>query len=383
MKINKNRIIKTILKIAYKISCKGKLKNRIVFASYREDTIYGNYEYILEEVKLRNLDYEYKFLYRKPKKGVLGQVSNLLYMCLAEYYLGTSKVFIIDDFYLPVYVMDRLREDTRVIQVWHACGAFKKFGFSIVDKTFGANKSYVEDIKIHSNYSNVIVTSKEVVKHYGNAFNMEPKDIMPIGVPRTDIFFNDKKIEKVKEKLYKMYPKIKGKKIILYAPTFRGTNQKNAKGSIRFDINKVLENLGEDYILALKMHPFVSERFDNLGESVIDMSDYKFINDILCITDTLITDYSSIIFEFALLERKIIMYADDLEGYIDERDFYYDYESFVPGEIVKNTDGLIKALNNEKNIAKIKEFKNKFFDEADGKASERFVDILVDKNINL
>ncbi|MGL5646648.1 MAG: CDP-glycerol glycerophosphotransferase family protein, partial [Clostridium sp.] len=374
MKINKNRIIKTILKIAYKIACTNKLKNKIVFASYREDTIYGNYEYILEELRKRNLDYEYKFLYRKPKKGVLGQIRNLIYMCLAEYYLGTSKIFIIDDFYLPVYVMDKLREETYVIQVWHACGAFKKFGFSIVDKTFGANKNYIEDIKIHSNYSKVIVTSKEVVKHYGHAFNMESKDIMPIGVPRTDIFFNDKKIEKVREKLYKMYPKIKDKKIILYAPTFRGINQKNAKGSIRFDIDKVLENLEEEYIVALKMHPFVSERFDNLGNRVIDMSDYKFINDILCITDTLITDYSSIIFEFALLERKIIMYADDLEDYIDERDFYYDYESFVPGEIVKNTDELIIALHNEKNIEKIKEFKNKFFDEADGKASKRFVD---------
>ncbi|MGL4848769.1 MAG: CDP-glycerol glycerophosphotransferase family protein [Clostridium sp.] len=378
MRVNKNKIIKGILNFIYKISCRGRIKNRVILATNREDTVYGNYKYIVKELEKRDVDYEYKYLYRKPKRGPLGGISNLFHMCIAEYYLATSKIFIVDDFYLPVYVMDKLREKTKVIQVWHACGAFKKFGFSIIDKKFGANKSYANDMGIHKNYSKVIVSSKEVIKHYGEAFNMEPKNIIPIGVPRTDIFFNNEEIEKVKEKLYKKYPKIRDKKIILYAPTFRGESQKEAKGSIRFDIKRVLEELDEDYVIVLKMHPFVKERFDNIDERVVDMSDYKFINDILCITDTLITDYSSIVFEFALLERKIIMYADDLEGYIDERDFYYDYEEFVPGEIVKDTEELILALGKETDIEKIREFKNKFFDEADGKASERFLDVLVE-----
>ncbi|MGL4873812.1 MAG: CDP-glycerol glycerophosphotransferase family protein [Clostridium sp.] len=377
MGINKNKIIKGILCLVYRISCVRGVKDRIIFATYREDTVYGNYKYIIDELEKRNEGYKYKCLYRKPKRGISGQVSNLFHMCVGEYYLATSKIFIVDDFYLPVYVMDTLREKTKVIQVWHACGAFKKFGFSIIDKKFGANKNYVNDINIHNNYSNVVVTSKEVVKHYGEAFNMEPKNIMPIGVPRTDIFFNKDEIKKVREKLYKKYPKIEGKKIILYAPTFRGVSQASAKGSIRFDVKKVLEKIDDEYIIALKMHPFVRERFEEIDERVVDMSDYNFINDILCITDILVTDYSSIIFEFALLERKIIMYADDLEDYIDERDFYYEYEEFVPGEIVKNTEELISAIDKETDVEKIREFKNKFFDEVDGKASKRFLDTLV------
>ena len=339
---------------------------------------YGNFKYIYDEIQNRNLDYECKFLYEKFNRGAKGIITYFLHMMKATYYMATSEYFLIDDFYFPVYTVKKLRNKTEVVQVWHACGAFKKFGFSILDKNFGADNNYVKYIPIHSNYSHVLVSSKEVSKYYAEAFNMSEDNIDPIGIPRTDIFFNDDMKKEATNRVYSKYPELKGKNIVLYAPTFRGNSQSDAKMDIAFDVEKVVETLPKDFVLALKMHPFVKDSIKIENDRIVDLSDYPAINDILIMTDLLITDYSSIVFEYSLLERPMIFYADDLDSYEHERDFYYPYESLVPGPIVKTTDELIAVLNNsECDYEKIKSFKNKFFDYTDGLASKRFVDKII------
>lgn len=302
-------------------------------------------------------------------------------MMRATYYMATSEFFLIDDFYFPVYTV-KLRKGTEVVQVWHACGAFKKFGYSTLDKNYGANNDYIKYIPIHTNYTHVLVSSKEVVKHYAQAFNMEEKNIDPIGIPRTDIFFDKQKHEDIKLKLHSKYPKLKDKKLILYAPTFRGTSQSNARLDIDFDLEKVLDNMPSNSILGLKMHPFVKTRINDAQyENLIDLSDYDNINDILLISDMLITDYSSVVFEYSLLERPIIFYSPDRDLYKEERDFYYDYDEFVVGPVITTTDGLISVINEGNfNKKQIKYFKEKFFDHMDGKSSKRFVDTIILKN---
>ena len=383
MKTLERVILKYLLRIVYYFSYIFRVKKRIVFATYRNDTMNGNFKYIYYEIKSRDLDYECVFLYEKFNRGIKGIIKYFGHMMKATYYMATSEYFLIDDFYFPVYTVNKLRKNTEVVQVWHACGAFKKFGFSILDKSFGADNNYVKYIPIHTNYSHVLVSSKEVAKYYAEAFNMSEDNIDPIGIPRTDIFFNESMKKKARDNVYSKYPSLKGKNIVLYAPTFRGNSQSDAKMDISFDVEKVVNELPEDYVLALKMHPFVKDSINIKNDRIIDLSDYPAINDILIMTDLLITDYSSIVFEYSLLERPMIFYADDLDSYEHERDFYYPYESFVPGPIVKNTEELIDVLNNNScDYDKIRDFKNKFFDYTDGLASKRFVDrIILKKDI--
>ena len=127
------------------------------------------------------------------------------------------------------------------------------------------------------------------------------------------------------------------------------------------------------------MHPFVKTRIDDSKyDNLIDLSDYDNINDILLISEMLITDYSSVVFEYSLLERPILFYSPDRDLYKEERDFYYDYESFVPGPIITNTEELIKGINNESfDRDRVIAFKKKFFDYLDGKSSKRFVDKII------
>lgn len=378
MKTFERLVLKYILRIIYYVSYIIPVKKRVVFATYRKDSMEGNFKYIYDELQKKAPHLKCKFLYKKFDKGIKGKIIYFLHMMKATYYIATSAYFIIDDFYFPVYVVNKLRKGTEVEQVWHACGAFKKFGFSILDKSFGADNNYVKQIPIHINYNHVLVTSEEVKKHYADAFNMSEENIVPIGVPRTDLFFDEDMKKEAKKRVLSIYPQLKNKKIVLYAPTFRGNSQSDAKMPLNFDIERVANELPEDYILALKTHPFVKDSIEIKNNKIVDLSDYDIINDILILTDLLITDYSSVVFEYALLERPMIFYADDLENYEHERDFYYKYEDFVPGPIVKNTEELIEVLKtNNYDYEKIKAFKNKFFDYTDGKSSERFVDKII------
>ena len=108
------------------------------------------------------------------------------------------------------------------------------------------------------------------------------------------------------------------------------------------------------------------------------MTSEREINDILFITDILITDYSSVIFEYSFFKKPVIFYTPDLDEYKKSRDFYYPYESFVPGPIARSTGEILEIIQNDNfDIEKLQEFKNTFFDHFDGKSTERVVDQLM------
>lgn len=115
-----------------------------------------------------------------------------------------------------------------------------------------------------------------------------------------------------------------------------------------------------------------------------DFSDYREVNDLLFVTDILITDYSSVCFEFALLNKPMIFFAYDVEEYIRQRDFYFEYQSFIPGTLAKNTEDIITSIvNKDFETQKIKPFVDYFFDHQDGQASKRFVDQLIVETVFL
>lgn len=367
---------KKLINISYKISKIFPVKNKITFATYRTTELDGNFKFIYNKINEDNLDYKCNMLFKKYNSSLLGKADYLLHMISAGYHMATSKFFIIDDYYFPVYAI-KPRKENKFIQVWHACGAFKKFGYSVIGKGYGASDDYIEDIPIHSNYDAVLVSSKEVIPYYAEAFNMDAGKILPIGVPRTDIFFDMEEKYRIEKNFFDKYPELKNKKIILYAPTFRGRGQTTVSFDMTLDFDMISKNLKEDEVMVLKMHPFVKARIDSKWRNIIDLSDSMDINELMIMSDLLITDYSSVVFEFSLMDKPIIMYSPDREEYIKERDFYYEYEEFVPGPIVNNTKELISKLNSDGwDTKKVSKFKEKFFDYRDGKSTERFVNLL-------
>lgn len=383
MKTVERLVLKYLIRMVYFVCSFLPLKKRVVFATNRTETLSDNFKFIDREMRRQALDFESVFLLKTVKSGLMGKVFYVLHLIKATYYLATSQFFLIDDFYFPVYVV-KLRQGTEVVQVWHACGVFKKFGYSILDKDYGADNEYVKYIPIHQNYSHVLVSSKEVSPYYAEAFNMNESEIRPIGIPRTDVFFDSELKEEAIQRVYQAYPQLKDKKIILYAPTFRGATRTTMHMEIPFDLKRVAETLDENTMLVLKMHPFISRNIKETEVSkVVDVTGYSEVNDLLLIADLLISDYSSLIFEYALLERPMIFYAHDRVTYVKERDFYYKYEMFVPGPIAETTEELIQILHQSNfDLDRIRAFKEKFFDDFDGKASQRFVQQVILKQSN-
>lgn len=346
-------------------------KNQVFFLSSRRGDMTGNFSFLYEKMKEEpRADMKWVL---EPKEIAAMPLKSMMRI---GYYAATSRVILIDD-YTPAISRLKLRKNTKLIQLWHACGAFKTFGFSRTGKRGGPKQDSLD----HRDYDYAIVSSSEIRQFYAEGFGIAIDKVIATGVPRTDVFFDETYKKEIVERLQQQYPVIKGKKVILFAPTFRGYGKQTADyPKSQFDPVEFMKQLPKDYVLIIKHHPFVKMEYE-IGEQwwdrILDLSAESEINDLLFVTDLLITDYSSVVFEAALLNIPMLMYAFDLRQYIAGRDFYYDYEFFVPGKIVESFPDLVEAVCKEDYEAeKLAQFRTRFFDDLDGKSTERVVKLI-------
>lgn len=346
--------------------------NKIVFATNKDVKFSGSFKVVFDE--LMKTDHRFNVVGHFKKNRSFKE------MCRLYYDLATAKFILLDDYYFQMYGL-KTRNKTEVVQLWHAAGAFKKFGMSSI----GAidSNSYEFEKDAHQNYTEVIVSGQEVAGHYAEAFDVPVNKVHALGVPRTDLFLDEDYKEYIKEKYLEAYPMLKDKKIITYAPTFRGRPGERASFDLALDLETLYEKFGDEYVLILKLHPSVTKGVhipSEYKDFAINLSKNN-VNNVLIMSDILITDYSSIVFDFALLNRPMIFFAYDLESYLDERGFYYEYKDFVPGPIAKSTNEVTQLMmENNFDYEKIDRFVHKFFDSLDGKAGSRVVKHLFNEN---
>ncbi|MGH4038715.1 MAG: CDP-glycerol glycerophosphotransferase family protein [Sphaerochaeta sp.] len=283
----------------------------------------------------------------------------------------------------------KMRKETACIQLWHGCGAFKKFGFSTVDYIFGAPEKRMMKYPMYKNFSIVTVSSPEVVWAYEEAMRI-PKEkniVKPMGVSRTDVFYDKTFIKNSYEHLYNIFPEAEGKKVILYAPTFRG-RVANGKLDDVFDMEMFKEALGDEYVLINKYHPLIRVRPEvpaSCRNFAKDYTDVMSIEELICVSDVCISDYSSLIYEYSLFERPLIFFAYDLDDFNDWRGFYYNYEELTPGPIYTNNLDMIeyiKSLENGFDKTEIHKFREKFMSSCDGHSTERILKEVFKDDLN-
>lgn len=346
-------------------------KNRIVFFSNRRNDMTGNFEFVNNILKQDpDLDLHYVLDDRNMKNLSFANTFRYGYNCAA------AKVILVDDYVAQLYSLPR-REGSSMIQLWHACGAFKTFGYSRLGKPGGQKQTS----RAHRNYDYCIVSSQEIAKFYAEGFGISLDKPVATGIPRTDIFFDAAYKEKVTTEFYNNYPQLREKKILLFAPTFRGKGKNSGYYPVeKFDVGRLYEELDGEYAIIVKHHPFVKDRNEipeQYQDYIIDLSENSELNDLLFVTDLLVTDYSSSVFEAALLDIPMLFFAYDLQRYISTRGFYYEYEEFVPGKIVSSFGQAVTAIRNQDlETEKIAAFKTRFFDDLDGKSSQRTVDLI-------
>lgn len=276
-----------------------------------------------------------------------------------------------------------IRPETKIVQLWHGCGVYKKIGLSTAgQKNFKSMEKYLE-FPEYNNYDIVTIASPELAWVYEEFMGIDKSAgvIQPIGVSRTDEFFDNEYIAKCYEKIHNIIPASKEKKIILYAPTYRGLG-KGRFAPNELDIAKLAEALSDEYILIVKQHQTVkvlpeipAEYKDSFA---FDMTRGKGmdINELMTVSDICISDYSSLVFEFALFERPIIFFVFDMEEYVDDRGLYYNFDEITPGPLCKTNDEIvdyIKNIDERFNKQEVIDFKNRFMCSCDGHSTERIL----------
>ncbi|MDW4356801.1 teichoic acid ribitol-phosphate polymerase TarL [Staphylococcus saprophyticus] len=366
----RNFIFQSIFKITKFFHLKK--GNTVLFTSDSRAEMSGNFEYVYNEMLRQNLDKKYKV--HALFKSNISVRRNFIDKFKFPYLLGKADYIFVDDFHPLLYTV-KFRKSQEIIQVWHAVGAFKTVGYSRTGKKGGPFFNSVN----HRNYTKAFVSSETDIPFYGEAFGIKEQNIIPTGVPRTDILFDQDYEKAIVADMEEALPIVKGKQVILFAPTFRGSGHHTAHYPFfKIDFARFARYCRENNAIVLfKMHQFVKNKLNiprEYQEYFVDVSDFREVNDILFITDILISDYSSLVYEFAVFKRPMLFYAFDLEDYITSRDFYEPYETFVPGKIVESFNDLIVALDQKDfDVEKVEPFLDKHFKYQDGRSSERLV----------
>jgi CDP-ribitol ribitolphosphotransferase len=325
---------------------------------------------------LKKMDQEYTFHYLKKADSNAVKKLNIFtgkvsFFIEKPYQLATSEFILMDNTFLPMAYL-KFSDKVKVIQLWHGTGTIKRFGQDV-------NTGRLKELERRANkrITHLIVNSEDTKKEYAGAFGVSEDKVFIYGLPRTDVFFFEELMEERRVKFFAQYPQFKNKKLVLYAPTFRDQEKDDPK--LKLDVELLSKQLPEDYILLLRLHPFVMEAYQKATKSlssfpnIVPMSDYADINTLLVVADYLITDYSSVLFEFCLLEKPMLFYAYDLDDFSDNgRGFYRAYGDYVPGPIVEDTSDVLELLLKDKfDLDRIKRFKDKNYKYLDGKAAER------------
>ena len=270
-----------------------------------------------------------------------------------------------------------------ITQLWHAGAGFKSTGYS----RFGMPASPAP-LSGHRQYTYGIAGSKKIRHFFSEVWGINDDMVLPTGMPRLDIYLNKEHKAETVKKLSESYhiDKKNQQRIILFAPTYRGENKKNAY----YPYDKLkLDDLykycaATDSLLIFKMHPFISEAIDIpdiYKNRMLDLSDYPDINDLFYVTDLLITDYSSAIYEFSLMGKPMLFYSFDIDNYSRDRGFHRDYRTNVPGKIVESFDDMMDALyNNDFEYEKVDRYISNNFDNLDDHACDRIIDWIIRGN---
>ena len=302
-------------------------------------------------------------------------------------YISSSKYWIVNS------IMDECitkKKGQVYVQCWHGT-PLKRLRYDI--EVNGAVLNTIEEIRKRNDRDAVkfdyfISPSKYCTEKFTSAFNLVAlgkKDIIiEEGYPRNDSLFNrnKKEVDKIKDKLG--IPK--DKKVICYLPTFRDNQHTSGVGytyNLVIDFDSLKKRFGKDYVILFKPHYFIANKIDlsKYKNFVYNVANYDEINDIYLASDLLITDYSSVFFDYANLNRPVMFYMYDFDDYKNNlRDFYISLDE-LPGPIAKTQKELEDYIVNiDKSISKYKKTYDKFNDKYnyldDGNASERVIRVI-------
>ena len=317
-------------------------------------------------------------LFRGAKKAIH-------FFVIDAWTMGRAKAIFINNNYFPMGWFHP-NKNTSIVQVWHGQGAFKKFGLDIPQpkavrkKELGAVKPL----------SYVTCSAESIRPIYMSAFGLRADQVLTTGNPVSDYFFREENVgaaavAEKRARFDEQYPVCKDKYLVLYAPTFRDTQAEDGPVLAHLDAEALrqaaTQGAGKDAVLLVRLHPVDTESRGILRqiateyEGVLDMTDYPDSNELCVLSDVLVTDYSSICMNHALLHKPMVFYAYDMEQFAGGRDFYYPYASTVGGPVVTTMEDLLAVFQvQDFRTSKLEAFRKLHFGDFEGGATKAMLD---------
>lgn len=362
--------------------------NWVMFESFQGKSYSDNPKYIYEYMQGKKMRYKYiwsveesKDIPYKPKQVKRLSLSYYYYLARSKYWVLNSR--------LPNYI--NKSNDNIYLQTWHGT-PLKRLAGDMEDVHMPGTNSATYKRNFYNEtqkWDYLISPNRYSSEVFKSAFWFD-NEMLNIGYPRNDLLYNKNNTSDINQLKSKLKLPV-NKKVILYAPTWRD-DEFYAKGQYKFqlklDLDKLQKNLGDDYIIIMRMHYFIATKMDisEYEGFAYDFSFYNDIGELYLVSDLLITDYSSVFFDYANLKRPMLFFTYDIDKYRNTlRGFYIDMENEVPGPLLKTTDEVIDTIKNindmnEKYKDRYDLFYNRFCEWDDGNASERAVHHLISKN---
>ena len=302
--------------------------NQIICNNFKGKKYDGNTKFFCDLLKER---YPNIKIYCLGKKNEIdGYINYVKFPSLkALYYFSTSKLWV-SNVRLPIWI--KKKKNQYYVQVWHGKSTFKN-----IEKLAGdsLDKNYIKTAKNDSKNADLLIAP--------DAYNrtiLEESFWYDGKIIEYDLTYSikdnyKKNQSKIKDKVRKKYNLDKNDKIVLYAPTFR---------KYEYDYNIELNNIGKEYKLFMRLHPGLKDT-NILNDNVINVSDYEDLNELLVASDILISDYSSIVYDYLFYNEEVYLYAPDYDEYKSDRGFYVDYKN-MPFSISYSMKDLEKAISN-------------------------------------
>ncbi|TDR54805.1 CDP-glycerol glycerophosphotransferase family protein [Paenilisteria rocourtiae] len=290
------------------------------------------------------------------------------------FHLSTAKVVVTDN-YFPELAGVTWRDSMECVQIWHANGALKKFGWE--DKA--AQKRSDSDKKrfqaVYKTFSKIVVGSDEMGELFKRSFLVDDSRLMKLGVPRTDYYFDGVALEQNRSAGLAKYG-VKDKKVLLYAPTYR--DEELAETKLHLDVAAMKAKFAGKYQLLLKLHPSMLADLPKQNDDFcVYVEKETELETLLPMVDVLITDYSSIPFEFAFFQKPMIFFAYDLDAYDNSRGLADGYLEEIPGTLCRTTAEVIAAIEEPTmDAGVVQAFSARWNKYSDGVSSKRFVTFL-------
>lgn len=352
-------------------------EKQIVFESMWGSKYSCNPQHLYEYIDKNYPEYECIWSFTEERTPIQGNGIRVRRGSQEYYhYLATAKYFVNNVNFETGYVK---RDGQIEIQTMHGT-PLKTLGLDVVED-FPTEQAQAEYIEKNKRWDYLIVQGDFMADKAYSCYRFE-KDILKIGYPRTDELFNSSP-EKIKELKQQLGLPL-DKKIILYVPTWRVLN----KFDMMLDLEKMKQELGDEYIILVRIHHLCSKGYTIPvdDEFIFNLNQYKTVEDLYLITDILMTDYSSVMFDFALLNKPMLFFTYDLDDYRDNlRGMYVDIEKEAPGPLLFNTDEVIDAVKNidaimDECAPKITAFKDKYLNYENGESCQTIVDTVLKPN---